>query len=261
MIGSVSIITPFFKFSLIIRCFLKTILTRKCRVFFAWNFWEFQPGKARIIRLIPIKKAPNTSNASQYRQAVKQFHTEDIKPSRYADSMASQSGDAIFNIPNQVYKDNADVFLKLLSLMVTMNIRTTANAFALILLGLSYSALANSDLCSTVTFEAFGEPKQTLRDCADPYESFWVALTIDGKRFMTQGLGLVVPQTSSQQRGDEMQSLTIQVTKNNNEYTVRFLRAINGQSIYWSGIMLPGHQQDVTIKGHKVNIRFERQKN
>ena len=175
--------------------------------------------------------------------------------------MASQSGDAIFNIPNQVYKDTADVFMELFSLMVTMNRRTTANAFALILLGFSYSALANSDLCSTVTFEAFGEPKQTVRDCADPYESFWVAVTIDGARFMTQGLGLVVPQTSSHQQGDEVQFLTIQVIKKNNEYTVRFLRAINGQSIYWSGIMLPGHQQGATIKGHKVNIRFERQEN
>lgn len=145
--------------------------------------------------------------------------------------------------------------------MVTMKTQTTANAFSLILLGLSYSALANSDLCTTVTFEAFGEPKQTIRDCADPYESFWVAVTIDGVRFMTQGLGLVVPQTSSHQRGDEVQFLTTQVTKKDNQYTVRFLRASNGQSIYWSGIMLPGHQQDATIKGHKVNIRFERQKN
>lgn len=169
--------------------------------------------------------------------------------------------EAIFNITSQVYKDNADVFFKLFSLMVTMNKRTTSNAFALILLGLSYSALANSDLCSTVTFEAFGEPKQTVRDCADPYESFLVTVTIDGLRFRTQGIGLVVPQTSSHQRADEVQFLTIQVTKKNSEYTVRFLRAINGQSIYWSGIMFPDREQDVIIKGHKVNIRFERQKN
>lgn len=175
--------------------------------------------------------------------------------------MASQSGDAIFNISHQVFIDKVDILLKLFSLMVTMNIRTNANAFALILLGLSYPALANSDLCSTVTFEAFGEPKQTVRDCADPYESFWVSITIDDVRFMTQGLGLIVPQTSSHQESDDMQFLTVQVTKKNNKYTVRFLRALNGQSIYWAGIILPGQQQDVTIKGHKVNIRFERQKN
>lgn len=175
--------------------------------------------------------------------------------------MASQSGDAIFNFSNQVFKDKADIFLKLFSLMVTMDIRTTANAFALILLGLSYPALANSDICTTVTFEAFGEPKQTVRDCADPNESFWVSVTIDGVSFMTQGLGLVVPQTSSNQQGDEVQFLTTQVTKKNDEYTVRLLRAINGQSIYWSGIMLPGQKLDLTIKGHKVDIRFERQKN
>lgn len=141
-----------------------------------------------------------------------------------------------------------------------MKFQIIATALALSISSMA-TASSNQFLCTTTSFEAFGEPKQTVRDCADPDETFWVAVTIDGVNLMPQGIGLIVPQTSSRQRGDEMHSLTVQVTKKENEYTVRFQQVSNGQSIYWSGIMLPGHQQDVTIKGHKINILFERQNN
>lgn len=141
-----------------------------------------------------------------------------------------------------------------------MNTQDFAKAFALIVAGFANSAFAGSDLCSTVTFQAFGEPEQTVKDCADPDEAFGVAVTIDGVNWMTQGIGLVVPQTQSYQRGDDMQFLTIQVTKEKNDYTVRFQQVSNGQSIYWSGIMSPGELRDITIKGHKVKVHFGRQK-
>lgn len=132
-------------------------------------------------------------------------------------------------------------------------------ALALITSGSINAASMNQELCTTTSFEVFGEPKQTVRDCANPDESFRVMVSIDGSTFPEQGIGLVVPQTYYEQNGHKSVMLTIQVTKDVNVYTIRFQSTGNGQVVYWKGNMKPGEHRSLKVDGHNVGVHFTRQ--
>lgn len=131
-------------------------------------------------------------------------------------------------------------------------------AFALSITDIA-DAASNQHLCTTTSFEAFGEPKQTVRDCPDPDEAFWVVVTIDGLRYSPQGLGLVIPMTSHESRGDFSASLTTQVMKNAGIYRVRIEAVKNADVFNWAGDMVPGTQKMFTLSGKEVTISFARQ--
>lgn len=121
------------------------------------------------------------------------------------------------------------------------------------------NAASNQQLCTKTSFEAFGEPKQTVRDCADPDEMFWVIVSVDDLRYPPQGIGLVVPLTSSDNSGNISASLTTQVLKDVGKYTIRIQAVKNGEVINWMGIMRPDSEQILSINGKRVIVKFARQ--
>lgn len=121
------------------------------------------------------------------------------------------------------------------------------------------NAASNQQLCTKASFEAFGEPKQTVRDCADPDEMFWVTVSVDDLRYPPQGIGLVVPLTSSDNSGNISASLTTQVLKDAGKYTIRIQAVKNGEVINWMGIMRPDSEQILSINGKRVIVKFARQ--
>lgn len=121
------------------------------------------------------------------------------------------------------------------------------------------SATSNQQLCNTTSFKAFGEPKQTVKDCPDPNEMFWVMVTIDDLRYPPQGLGLVIPLYSSD--NSVSASITSQVTKEADKYRVRIQAVKDRDVINWSGDMVPGTEKKLTLNGKKVTVKFARQQN
>ncbi|EKQ7208778.1 hypothetical protein RQM28_014085 [Citrobacter freundii] len=121
------------------------------------------------------------------------------------------------------------------------------------------NAASNQQLCNTTSFEAFGEPKQTVKDCPDPNEMFWVMVTIDDLRYPPQGLGLVIPLSSSD--NSVPASITSQVTKEADKYKVRIRAVKDRDVINWSGDMVPGTEKKLTLNGKKVTVKFARQQN
>jgi hypothetical protein len=121
------------------------------------------------------------------------------------------------------------------------------------------NAASNQQLCTKTSFEAFGEPKHTVRDCADPDEMFWVIVSVDDLRYPPQGIGLVVPLTSSDNSGNISASLTTQVLKDVGKYTIRIQAVKNGEVINWMGIMRPDSEQILSINGKRVIVKFARQ--
>lgn len=140
-----------------------------------------------------------------------------------------------------------------------MKINIITSALALIISSFAHAATVNQDLCSTVTFQAFGEPKQTVRDCADPHETFWVKVDINGVHFPIQGIGLIVPQTYHAQSSGESELLTIQVTKKEEAYNIRFQAIRDNKLINWSGMMIPGEHKSVNQDGNQIKVSFSRQ--
>jgi len=119
------------------------------------------------------------------------------------------------------------------------------------------SATNYQALCTTTTFEAFGEPRQTVKDCPDPNEMFWVTVSIDDLRYPPQGLGLVIPLSSSD--NSIPASITSQVTKDADKYKVRIQAVKDGEVINWSGEMAPGTEKKLTINGKNVTVNFAKQ--
>ncbi|OOC13647.1 hypothetical protein BM451_10315 [Dickeya dadantii] len=141
-----------------------------------------------------------------------------------------------------------------------MKIQVLIPALAFFISNASNAASEFPELCPTVTFEAFGEPKQTVKECGDPNESFWLLVEINGKPFPPQGIGLVVPQTHYAQSNGKSELLTLQAKKENQEYTVRFQAVRNEKTFNWAGVMIPGEVRSLTLNGSPVKIRFSRQK-
>lgn len=139
-----------------------------------------------------------------------------------------------------------------------MKARILFTTIALSISGIA-GAASNQLLCTTTSFEAFGEPEQTVRDCPDPDEAFWVAVTIDGLRYPPQGLGLVIPMTSHDSSDDISAFLTTQVMKNADNYRVRIQAVKKGDVINWVGDIVPGTQKKITLNGKDVTISFTRQ--
>lgn len=140
-----------------------------------------------------------------------------------------------------------------------MKLQIFIPALALVISGANYAANVKQELCTTTTYQAFGEPKQTVKDCADPYETFWVNVNIDGAAYPTQGIGLVVPLTYFEKNNESSKSLTVQITKSGDQYTVRFQAIRNNKVINWSGSILPGQDRSLNLNGSLVNVRFVRQ--
>ncbi|WP_282806571.1 hypothetical protein [Hafnia alvei] len=121
------------------------------------------------------------------------------------------------------------------------------------------SAASNQQSCNTTSFEAFGEPKQTVKDCPDLNEMFWVMVTIDDLRYPPQGLGLVIPLSSSD--NSVSASITSQVTKEADKHKVRIQAVKDRDVINWSGDMVPGTEKKLTLNGKNVTVKFARQQN
>lgn len=119
------------------------------------------------------------------------------------------------------------------------------------------SATSNQALCTTTSFEAFGEPRQTVKDCPDSNEMFWVMVSIDDLRYPPQGLGLVIPLSSND--NSIPASITSQVTKDVDKYKVRIQAVKDGDVINWSGEMAPGTEKKLTLNGKNVTVKFVRQ--
>ncbi|EPT0813948.1 TPA: hypothetical protein ACUU9M_004214 [Yersinia enterocolitica] len=140
-----------------------------------------------------------------------------------------------------------------------MKLHIIISALSLIISSSANAAKVNQELCSTVTFQAFGEPKQTVRDCADPHETFWAKVDINGVHFPIQGIGLIVPQTYHAQSSGESELLTIQVTKKEEAYNIRFQAIRDNKLINWSGMMIPGEHKSVNQDGNQIKVSFARQ--
>lgn len=84
-------------------------------------------------------------------------------------------------------------------------------------------------------------------------------MIIDGVNFVPQVIGLFMTQTSTMKHGDEITSLTLQVLKNTDIYTVRFHTQHNDQNVNWEGRMQPGEDRTMNVDGHLVRILFVRQ--
>ncbi|MEG0870325.1 MAG: hypothetical protein RSG77_25255 [Hafnia sp.] len=139
-----------------------------------------------------------------------------------------------------------------------MKFRLYIATLVLCLSGMS-NAVSDQLLCTTMSFEAFGEPKQTVKDCPDPDEMFWVMVTIDDLRYPPQGLGLVIPLYSSD--NSVPASITSQVTKEDEKYKVRIQAVKDRDVINWSGKMVPGTEKKLTLNGKNVTVKFARQQN
>lgn len=139
-----------------------------------------------------------------------------------------------------------------------MKSRIFITALALSISGFA-NATSNEQLCINTSFKAFGEPEQTVRDCPDPDEMFWVEVTIDGLHYPPQGLGLVIPQSSSKNTDNASAFLTAQVMKQNETYRVRIQATKDGGTINWAGEMVPDTQKELTLNGKNVTIKFVRQ--
>ena len=137
-----------------------------------------------------------------------------------------------------------------------MKFQLITAAIALCLSGM-VNAASDQLLCTPTTFEAFGEPKQTVKDCPDPDEMFWVIVSIDGLRYPPQGLGLVVPLYSTDTSVSA--SITSQVTKDAEKYKVRIQAIKDREVLNWSGDMVPGTEKKLTLNGKNVTIKFAKQ--
>ena len=130
---------------------------------------------------------------------------------------------------------------------------------ASLLFFISHTANANQDLCNTYKFKPLGEPDPESRKCWNFSEMFSVRVIIDGVNFVPQVIGLFMTQTSTMKHGDEITSLTLQVLKNTDIYTVRFHTQHNDHNGHWEGRMQPGEDRTMNVDGHLVRILFVRQ--
>lgn len=140
-----------------------------------------------------------------------------------------------------------------------MKLQIIISALALIISSSANASTVNQDPCSTVTFQVFGEPKQTVRDCADPHETFWVKVDINGVHFPIQGIGLIVPQTYHAQSSGDSELLTVQITKKEEAYSVRFQAIRDHKQINWTGMMTPGEHKSFNQDGNQIKVSFARQ--
>jgi hypothetical protein len=136
-------------------------------------------------------------------------------------------------------------------------------AIPLLIIGL-YSSLSfgntpHAALCTTTTYQAFGEPPKTIRDCAEDFEGFALGVTVNNLVFTTMLIGLEIPQAEQEQYNGNTATLTGQVTKAEKGYKVRIQASFNNETINYSIIMMPNETKSIALNGNNVIIKLAKQ--
>lgn len=119
---------------------------------------------------------------------------------------------------------------------------------------------ATPSLCTTVTYQAFGEKEKTVRDCVDSNtENFFINAKFNNYTLPTLAVGLEIPSWVSETRPGEQKAFIGQVTKQNGVYTVRVQIELEGKKIITSVPIEVGSTKTVTVNGEKIQLNLRRQ--